>query len=130
MKNSFLGLLLLLFSNALFAQDFQSKTTLEKEIIGRWYLEQSPEDKYVFSSDGSMKHFIGDSLIKTTKYRIVKTCNEEERPENEFFLKETDENAYVNCYYIDAVNYDHNGLMTLMTQSRGNILVFKKEESK
>ena len=47
-----------------------------------------------------------------------------------FFLKETDENAYVNCYYIDAVNYDHNGLMTLMTQSRGNILVFKKEESK
>ncbi len=120
-------ILYLLLTNTACAQDYQSKNELENEIIGSWHLENSPEDKITFYKDGTVKRYIGEVLRTTSKYEITKECNEEKLFNNGSFLKEINENGISSCAYIEAINYDDNGFFSLMTQSQGKIIVYKKD---
>ncbi|MCP9199980.1 hypothetical protein MKO06_08685 [Gramella sp. GC03-9] len=119
--------LLLLFINSAYAQDIPSKTELENEIIGTWHLEKSPEDKIVFFKDGTLKRFIGDILKSTSHYKITKDCNGEQLLDN-WFLKETDSDGVSNCVYIEGINANNNGILSLMTTSQGKIVIYTKED--
>ena len=124
--NYYKTILLLLFINTAYAQESQSKNKLKKQIIGTWYLEKSPEDKIAFFNDGTLKRFLGDDLRSTSKYKITKECDGEKLLQNNLFLKETSQNGISSCTYIEGVNYNDNGILSLMTKSQGKIIVFKK----
>ncbi|MCB7479827.1 hypothetical protein [Christiangramia sediminis] len=125
--NYYKTILLLLFINTAYAQEYQSKNELKKQIIGTWHHEKSPEDKIVFFKDGSLKRFLGDNLRSTSRYKITKECDGEKLLQNNFFLKETSQNGTSSCAYIEGVNYNGNGILSLMTKSQGKIIVFKKD---
>ena len=119
-------ILLLLFINTAYAQKNQSKNELKKQIIGTWHLEKSPEDKIVFFKDGTLKRFLGDDLRSTSRYKITKECEGEKLLQNDLFLKEISQNGTSSCTYIEGINYNGNGILSLMTKSQGKIIVYKK----
>lgn len=125
--NITLFLLLIAHCNA---QDYQSKSELEKEIIGAWHFESDTESIITFSEDGIVKRFFGDTLQSTSNYEITENCDGEELQNNNFFLKETDDKGSSFCLYIEGINYDNNGFFTLMTKSQGKVVVLKKCYSK
>ena len=119
---------LLLFINSAYAQDYNSKTELQHEIIGIWHLEKTPEDKIAFFKDGTLKRFVGDTLKSISNYKITKDCNGEKLLTNDWFLKETDRDGASSCAYIEGINSNNNGILSLMTKSQGKIVIYKKED--
>ena len=118
--------LLLLISNISYAQDYQSKPELENQITGSWHLENSIQDRITFFKDGTVKRFVGDELRYTGKYEITKKCNGEKLLNEDYFLREISENGTSNCAYIETINYNNNGYLSLMTKNQGKIIVYKR----
>ena len=119
-------ILLLIITNIGCAQNHQSKNELEKEIIGSWHLENSTRDKITFFKDGTVKRFVDDELKSIGKYEITKKCDEEVLSNKNFFLKEIDANGFSSCAYIEAINYDNNGILSLMTKNQGKVVIYEK----
>ena len=126
MKYLKITFLLLFIANTGCAQDSQSKEELENQIIGSWHLENSPKAIWTFYENGTVKRFEGNELRSSGKYEITKNCDEEILSNKNFFLRQISENGHTSCDYIEAINYDNNGLFSLMTVNQGKIVVFKK----
>ena len=119
----------LLIANSSCAQDYQSKSDLEKEIVGTWHYEIEPKSKITFSDDGIVKRYFEDKLQYTSRYEITDNCEGEKLQDRHFFLKENDDKGSSYCLYIQAINYNNNGFFTLMTISQGKIIVLKRNKS-
>ena len=117
MKYLEITFLLLLISNICYAQDYQSKTELENQITGSWHLENSIQDRITFFKDGTVMRFVGDELRYIGKYEITKKCNGEKLSSEGFFLREISENGISDCAYIEAINYENNRYLSLMTKN-------------
>ena len=100
---------------------------LERKIIGTWHLEGDSISKFVFDDYSKVKRFHGNKLVRTGHYAIVKTCGREKLSESEFFLKETYQNGADPCFYIESIDYDNDGIFSMMKKSQGKIIVFKKQ---
>jgi len=120
-------IIILLFTNLCLSQNFQTKTELERKIIGTWNLEGDLISKFVFNDNSKVKRFDGNKLTRTSHYAIVKTCGEEKLSGNEFFLKETDQNGTEACFYIESIDYDNDGIFSMMTKFQGKVVVLKKQ---
>ena len=120
--------LILLCTHLSSAQEYQSKSELENEILGTWYYDNDLKSKITFSENGTVKRFFEDELQSTATFEITSSCDGEELPEKQFFLKETDENGS-SCSYIEAINFNENGIFSLMTKSQGRLIVLKKNDS-
>lgn len=118
---------ILLFTNLCLSQNNQTKMELERKIIGTWYLEGDSISKFVFDDNSKAKRFNGDKLARISHYAIVKTCGKEKLSENEFFLKEIYQNGAEACFYIESLDYDGNGIFSMMTKSQGKVVVLKKQ---
>lgn len=121
-------LIILFFSNLGLSQTFQTKSELENEIKGTWYLEDDSKSKIIFYDNSIVKRYYEGELRQTGNYEIVNFCGEERIPEKEFFLKETYQNGSSTCFYIEAINLDNNGVFSMMTKSQGKIVVLKKQK--
>lgn len=119
-------LILLFFTNLCLSQAPQTKSELESKIKGTWYLENDSKSKIEFSDNFIVKRYYENELRQTNNYEIVNSCGGERSPENEYFLKETDQNGNSTCFYIESINYDNNGIFSMMTQSQGKVVVLKK----
>ena len=120
-------IIILLFTNLCLSQNSQTKMELERKIIGTWYLEGESQSKIVFNDKFEVKRYNGNKLTGTSQYAIVKTCGEEKLSGNEFFLKETDQNATEACFYIESIDYDNDGIFSMMTKFQGKVVVLKKQ---
>jgi hypothetical protein len=120
-------LLILLGTHTISAQEYQSKPELEKEIVGTWHYENEPKSKIVFYDNGTLKRYFEKELQSVSSYEITSNCDGEVLPENQFFLQETDKNDSF-CSYIEAINFNKNGIFSLMTKSQGRIIVLKRSE--
>ncbi len=126
MKYLKITVLLLLITNTACAQDYQTKDELENQIIGSWHLENSAEDRITFFKDGTVKRFDENGLIFSDKYEITKDCDGEKLSNTDFFLKMIGENGIASCAYIEGINYDNNGIFSLMTKNQGKMIVYKR----
>ncbi len=120
-------ILILLSTHIISAQEYQSKSELENEILGTWYYDNDLKSKITFSENGTVKRFFENELQSTATFEITSSCDGEELPDNQFFLKETDENGS-SCSYIEAINFNENGIFSLMTKSQGRVIVLKRSE--
>lgn len=120
-------LLIFLCSHLISSQEYQTKSELEKEILGTWHYENEPKSKIVFFDDGTLKRYMEDELQSVSSYKITPNCDGEELPEKQYFLRETDENGS-SCSYIEAINFNDNGFFSLMTKSQGRIIILKKTD--
>ncbi|WP_373057664.1 hypothetical protein [Zunongwangia sp. H14] len=128
MKSLKVLFLFLLTTKQLSAQNQQSKAELEKEIIGSWHYENSSQDKIIYFEDGTVKRYHAEVLRSTGKYEIVKECDGEKLQHDNFFLKETDRDRGASvCVYIEAINFENNGIFSIMTRPQGKIVVLKKD---
>lgn len=121
-----ISLLFLLIGHSGGAQEYQSKYEVEHEILGTWQYETDPRTKITFSDDGVVKRYFGDELHSTGTYEITSCCDGEELPDNQFFLKENGKDGTSFCSYIEGVNFNNNEFFTVMTRSRGKIIVLIK----
>lgn len=130
MKYIKITLLLLLITNSGYAQDHQSKIELEKQIIGSWHLENSAQERIIFFKDGTVERYNGNELRSAGKYEITDNCEGEKLSNENFFLKEISENGISSCDYIESINYDNNGLFSLMTKNQGKLVVYKRVQKR
>ncbi|TQI71263.1 hypothetical protein JM79_2190 [Gramella sp. Hel_I_59] len=128
MKYLKITVLLLLITNITYAQDYQTKDELAKQIIGSWHLENSAEDRLTFFKDGTLERSDETGSMSSDKYEITKDCDGEKLSNKDFFLKIIDENGISSCAYIEGINYDENGTFSLMTKNQGKIIVYKKDQ--
>ncbi|WP_026915887.1 hypothetical protein [Christiangramia portivictoriae] len=128
MKYLKLAVLLLFITHTACAQDYQTKDELENQIIGSWHLENSAEDRIIFFKDGTVKRSDENGSISADKYEITKDCNGEKLSNKNFFLKIIGENGISSCAYIEGINYDNNGIFSLMTKNQGKIIVYKRDQ--
>ena len=128
MKYLKIAVILLLITNSACAQEHQTKDELAKQIIGSWHLENSSEDRLTFFKDGTLERSIENGSISSDKYEITKDCDGEKLSDKDFFLKIIDENGISSCAYIEGINYDENGIFSLMTKNQGKIIVYRKDQ--
>ncbi|WP_424493374.1 hypothetical protein [Salinimicrobium sp. GXAS 041] len=128
MKYLKITVLLLLITNTACAQDYQTKDELAKQIIGSWHLENSAEDRLTFFKDGTLQRSDENGSISIEKYEITKDCDGEKLSNKDFFLKVIDENGIFSCAYIEGINYDENGIFSLMTKNQGKIIVYNEDQ--
>ena len=130
MKYIKITLLLLLITNSGYAQDYQSKMELEKQIIGSWHLENNAQERIIFFKDGTVERYNGNELRSAGKYEITDNCEGEKLSNENFFLEEISENGISSCYYIESINYNNNGIFSLMTKNQGKIVVYKRVQKR
>jgi len=123
-----IAVIILLITNSACAQDYQTKDELAKQIIGSWHLENSAEDRLNFFKDGTLERSIENGSISSNKYEITKDCDGEKLSDKDFFLKIIDENGISSCAYIEGINYDENGIFSMMTKNQGKIIVYRKDQ--
>ncbi len=117
----------LLYTSSICGQDHQTKSELEKEILGTWILEKDPRTKITFEENGIMRTFGNNKLRSTVNYEISETCNGEGLEEG-FFLKVEEQDSGSSCSFIESINYNNNDNFTLITEQQGKIVVFTKEK--
>ena len=131
MKNILILLTLILLSSCSLFSQTNDNSTIEdykREIIGTWIHENDSLTKLVFSNDNKISHYEGTQLRFTENYEITRTCDGETIPNNkEYFLKTYSDKYGEFCVYIEGLNYENNGLMSIMTKIQGKIVVYKKQ---
>ena len=99
----------------------------EQEIIGTWILENDSNTKLIFQSNSTVKTYYNDLLHSTNQYEINNVCDGETL-NNQLFLKTlNNQNEVIDCSYLDSINYNNNGKMTLVSQIQGKVIVFYKQ---
>lgn len=122
-----IALIFLLFSNSSYAQDYhQSKSELENEILGTWYYENDPKSKTVFYDDGTLEEYYEEKMKSTSNYEITNFCDGEKFKGRNFFIKKYTLNG-TSCSYIEAINYNENGIFSMITKSQGKIIVLQRK---
>jgi len=102
-------------------------TQAEQEIIGTWILENDSNTKLIFQTNGTVKTYYSNVLHSTHQYEINNVCDGETL-NNQLFLKTlNNQNEAIDCSYLDSVNYNNNGKMTLVSQNQGKVIVFNKQ---
>jgi len=104
-----------------------SQTQAEQEIIGTWLLENDSNTKLVFQNNGTVKTYYSNVLHSTNRYEINNVCDGETL-NNQLFLKTlNNQNEVIDCSYLDSINYNNNGKMTLVSQNQGKVILFIKQ---
>jgi|TARA_Y100000588_G_C14064340_1_gene842967 hypothetical protein len=99
----------------------------EQEIIGTWILENDSNTKLIFQSNGTVKTYYSNTLNATHQYEISNSCNGETL-NNQLFLKTlNNQNKVIDCSYLDSINYNNSGKMTLVSQNQGKVIVLNKQ---
>ena len=102
-------------------------TQIEQEIIGTWLLVNDSNTKLIFQSNGTVKTYYNDLLHSTHQYEINNICDEDTL-NNQLFLKTlNNQNEVIDCSYLDSINYNNNGKMTLVLENQGKVIVFNKQ---
>lgn len=95
----------------------------ETDILGVWYLENSPENKIEFLNNGQMKLYEDNILKYTDTYSITNTCNNKTAQANNKFLRQIDgQNGIEYCFTIVNISAD---VLTLMTEN-GSVIVYER----
>lgn len=95
----------------------------QQEILGVWIMENHPETKIEFTSNGEINRLYDDILESTDQYVITNTCDGETQTET-YFLKTIDSDGSIFCAYIEGLNFEGNNMMSLMTKNQGKIVVY------
>lgn len=131
MKNILTFLTLALFSSCVLFSQTNDNSTIEdyrKEIIGTWINENNSNTKIEFTNDGKIKRYFKNALKFINKYYISRTCDGEMISLNKgYFLKTITNKGNEFCAYIEGLNYENNGLFSIMTKNQGKIVVYKKQ---
>jgi len=99
----------------------------KQEIIGTWLLENDPNTKFIYESNSTVKTYYSDVLYSTHQYEISHNCNGE-KLDDQLFLKTLDNpDQAIECTYLENINYNNNGRMTLVTQKQGKVIVLIRE---
>lgn len=107
---------------------------LKEKIQGTWVLENDSTTKLVFNENDQVKEYSNDELISTKNYEITNSCDGESlnynlNSDNTYFLK-TYANGEENdpfCAYIEGIDCNDNGVLSLMTKNQGKIIVYQKQ---
>ena len=131
MKNILILLTLILLSSCSLFSQTNDNSTIEdykNEIIGTWVHENHSNTKIEFTINGKIKRYYNNILKHTDKYYISRTCDGETIPNGKgYFLKTTTNSGNEFCAYIEGLNYENNGLMSIMTKIQGKMVVYKKQ---
>ncbi|MGB8705608.1 MAG: hypothetical protein WCD31_11305, partial [Gillisia sp.] len=99
-------------------------------IIGSWHLENNAQERIIFFKDGTVERYNGNELRSAGKYEITDNGEGEKLSNENFFLEEISENGISSCYYIESINYNNNGIFSLMTKNQGKIVVYKRVQKR
>ncbi len=114
------------------AQQFQ-ELNLETNIIGTWILDDDPLIKNVFTTSGKYLRYYKNALRYTGTYSIGTSCKGQTIiDDDDIFLRITSTSIEFGdtiCYYINTINTDSSGVITLSLTSagRGRLVVFTKQ---
>ncbi|MGG7033755.1 MAG: hypothetical protein ACI7YS_01020 [Flavobacterium sp.] len=104
----------------------KNQNTPEQEILGSWILENDSSTKIIFYNDGTVKTYEDDKLLYTDNYSISNSCQGTLSADGILFLKFIDgSNGDIECYYINGINENNNGILSLMSDN-GNLLIYKR----
>ena len=107
-------------------RSYSKITSVESEIIGSWRSESDPNNVIVFSNDGHVKIYIDAILQSDDRYSISSSCGTESSIKGQLFLKTTfrDDDSE-NCDYINGINENNSGILSLMND-RGQTRIYHK----
>ncbi|HEX8269350.1 MAG TPA: hypothetical protein VF581_05620 [Flavobacterium sp.] len=116
------------FSKMLGSVEEHSKTSTllatNQDILGAWVLENDPTTRFVFGSNNMLRIYRNNVLQSTEPYFISTTCNGKLALPEEAFLKITDEYGITTCDVILGADVNGNGILSIMSESQGKIVVF------
>ncbi|QED37997.1 hypothetical protein FK178_09775 [Antarcticibacterium arcticum] len=98
---------------------------IKSRILGSWVLENNTSNKMVFSSDNILKRYYNGVLKSMETFSISSFCGGESLS-SKYFLVTTTSNGTTDCVYLENVNDDNSGFLTLITPGQGKIIVYKK----
>lgn len=143
MRTKKLKSMIIVFSLALTSMAVQSQTTVEDidpitplgpstetsqikdKLIGSWLLEANTANKVVFTADNKLKRYYGGVLQSTETFTINNTCDDETLSSG-YFLITTSATGSKGCMYIDNIDCNNSGRLTLVSKEQGKIIVYKK----
>ena len=96
------------------------------EILGEWVLENDVTTKLEFFDTGKVNFYEEGQLVRNENYLITVSCDGETISDGGLFLKLFKSESDVFCSYIEGINFNNNGLMSLMTKNQGKIIVYKR----
>jgi hypothetical protein len=101
--------------------------TPQEEILGVWIMEDEPENKIEFLTDGHVKTYVNNVLESDNTYSITNECGGLTHNPNQLFLSEIDgEDGDEYCFYIEGINSDDGGLLSLMDDS-GRMIIYARQ---
>lgn len=101
-------------------------SSVESEIIGSWRSESDQNNVIVFSNDGHVKIYIDAILQSDDRYSISSSCGKESVINGQLFMKTIfSEDGSENCDYINGINENNSGILSLMND-RGQTRIYRK----
>lgn len=112
------------FSNKIFNSNNPQNSQVD--IIGEWYLESSPSDTMVFSTDGKVKTYEDSILQYNDNYIISNNCNGNISSDERLFLQITDsQDGTIDCFIINGINTNGSEVLSLI-DDRGKTLIYHR----
>ena len=110
-----------------FACQSQNYVEETKKILGFWVLEKDTSSKVEFLANGEMRSYESDKLVSIDRYSISSSCERASSTlPNEKYLRIVFEDGDVFCYYINGINGNNSGILSLMTTTNGRIVIYKR----
>ena len=99
---------------------------IEDRLIGSWLLENDHTQKIVFTSDNKVKRYSNGVLKSTNNFLISNSCGGETLTDSYFLVTVLDADTN-SCAYLDNVDFNGSGILTLMTSNQGKIIIYERE---
>lgn len=108
--------------------DLQHNQTPQERILGVWILENHPNEKIEFLSNGEMKKYENNLLVYTDTYSISNLCGGFSGSNGLLYLKQIDsQDADEYCFVIaNGVYIDNSDTLTLITDGQGKVIVYER----
>jgi hypothetical protein len=103
----------------------QTVLTPQDEILGVWFMENSPTDKIEFLANGEVKVYEDNVLMGTDTYEITNSCDGQTTSNNELFLKRTDgEDGTEYCDYINGINENNSNQLSITPSGSMEVVIY------
>lgn len=99
----------------------------QESIVGEWLLENDSNTKYVFAETGEVRIYLAGILDEISTYDITAECGDIEHSDPEIFLSIINSSQSISCSYLETLDYEGGGKMTLLTDNQGKVIVFLKQ---